>query len=191
VDIALEELGRTESIIRDFLTFAKPAPEKVEKINVEELINQSLELIVPLAQMNNIVVDRSLTSFWITGERVMLQQALLNILKNSIEAMPKGGVLSISTTSDEEKKVILIKDTGVGMDIEQLGRLGKPYFTTKGQKGTGLGLMVAYRVIEGLNGKITVDSETGKGTMFRIDLSSSILSSEKLVSSVPLKYIDN
>jgi len=65
---------------------------------------------------------------------------------------------------------IMIKDTGVGMDDEQIERLGKPYFTTKGQKGTGLGMMVAFRVIEELEGKISVKSEKGRGTAFTIYL---------------------
>ena len=95
-------------------------------------------------------------------------------LKNAIEAMPNGGQLEIYMNSNKNVYEISIKDTGVGMNFEQIGRLGKPYFTTKGQKGTGLGMMVAYRVIEELNGKIKVTSQIGKGTTFTIYLPHSL-----------------
>lgn len=170
IRIALEELERSEDIIRDFLTFAKPTPEKIEIINMEHLINNIIELISPLSNMNSIEVKKDLSPFWIKGERRILQQAFLNIFKNAIEAMPNGGQLDIFTNSNENMFEVIIKDTGIGMDLEQIGRLGKPYFTTKGQKGTGLGMMVAYRVIDELNGKIKVTSQIGKGTTFTIYL---------------------
>ncbi|WP_071394671.1 ATP-binding protein [Bacillus tuaregi] len=170
IHIALEELGRSESIIRDYLTFAKPAPEKVEKIDMEDLIHYSIELISPLTNMNSIEIQKDLTAFWITGERKTIQQAFLNILKNAIEAMPDGGSLTISMIKHHINGEILIQDTGIGMDEDQMERLGKPYFTTKGQKGTGLGMMVAYRVIEEVNGHITVNSQKGQGTTFIISL---------------------
>ena len=84
--------------------------------------------------------------------------------------MPNGGQLVICMNSNVSMNEISIKDTGVGMSLEQIERLGKPYFTTKGQKGTGLGMMVAYRVIEELNGRIKVTSQIGKGTTFTICL---------------------
>ena len=170
IGIALEEIERSEVIIRDFLTFAKPAPEKIEKINMEQLINSLIELISPLSNMNSIEVEKDLLPFWIQGEKKVIQQAFLNILKNAIEAMPNGGQLVICMNSNEKMNEISIKDTGVGMNLEQIERLGKPYFTTKGQKGTGLGMMVAYRVIEELHGRIKVTSRIGKGTTFTIYL---------------------
>ena len=170
IGIALEEIQRSEEIISDFLTFAKPAPEKIEKINMEHLIDYILELVSPLANMNSIEIKKGLSSFWIKGEKRIIQQAFLNIFKNAIEAMPNGGQLAIVMKSNEHMYKISIEDTGVGMDFEQIARLGKPYFTTKGQKGTGLGMMVAYRVIEELNGRIEVTSQIGKGTTFTICL---------------------
>jgi two-component system sporulation sensor kinase B len=170
IGIALEELERSETIIRDFLTFAKPAPEKIEKINMEHLIEYVIELISPLSHMNSIVVNKNLSPFWLQGERKIIQQAFLNIMKNGIEAMPGGGTLEIGMKDNADMFAIMIKDTGVGMDDEQIERLGKPYFTTKGQKGTGLGMMVAFRVIEELEGKISVKSEKGRGTAFTIYL---------------------
>lgn len=170
IGIALDELERSEVIIRDFLTFAKPAPEKVEVINIEELIDYTIELISPLSNMNSIEVKKELSPYWVKGERKMIQQAFLNILKNSIEAMPNGGSLEIRMSNQNQTLKITIKDNGVGMSPDQIERLGKPYFTTKGQKGTGLGMMVTFRVIEELDGTIKVESLVGKGTTFTICL---------------------
>lgn len=181
IGIALEELERSEAIISDFLTFAKPVPEKIEIINMEHLINYIIELISPLSNMNSIEVKKDLSPYLIIGERRIIQQAFLNIFKNAIEAMPNGGQLVIFMNSQEKMYEISITDTGVGMDLEQIERLGKPYFTTKGQKGTGLGMMVAYRVIEELNGKMKVTSQIGQGTTFTIYLPRSFNNSEKVV----------
>ncbi|AZV42752.1 ATP-binding protein [Peribacillus asahii] len=181
IGIALDELERSEIIIRDFLTFAKPAPEKIEKINMEHFLNYIIELVSPISNMNSIKVKKSLSPFWIIGDRRIIQQAFLNIFKNAIEAMPNGGQLVISMNSHKNMYEISIEDTGVGMDREQIERLGKPYFTTKGQKGTGLGMMVAYRVIEELNGKIKVTSQIGKGTTFTIYLPRSFHNSENVI----------
>ncbi len=170
IEIALNEMERSDSIIRDFLTFAKPAPEKVEKINVGQLMNDLIDILQSLSNMSSIEVKKQLFPFYITGERRIVQQAFLNMLKNAIEAMPNGGELFISMKEHKKQYEIVIQDSGLGMDEGQMKRLGKPYFTTKGQKGTGLGLMVAYRVIEQLNGQIKVNSEKGKGTEFHIYL---------------------
>lgn len=170
IGIALDEIDRSEVIIRDFLTFAKPAPEKEEKINMEQLINSIIEIITPLANMNSIEITKKLSPFAFIGEKRTIQQALLNILKNAIEAMPNGGQLHIQMNSNENMFEISISDTGIGMDLEQIERLGRPYYTTKGQKGTGLGMMVSYRVIEESKGRISVVSKKGKGTTFTIHL---------------------
>lgn len=167
---ALDELKRSEEIIRDFLTFAKPSPEKIESINVETLINQTLELIWPQAKMNGIVIEKNTDEFWIQCDGSLLQQAFLNVFKNALEAMLTGGKLTVEMVCNDNSCVINISDTGVGMTAEQIERLGKPYFTTKGQKGTGLGLMVSYRVIHELRGKIKIMSKIGNGTKFSIHI---------------------
>ncbi|WP_338453319.1 ATP-binding protein [Niallia oryzisoli] len=120
--------------------------------------------------MNSIEVKKDLLPFSIIGEKRVVQQALLNMMKNAVEAMPNGGELIITMKKHKNQHEIVIQDTGLGMDEVQMKRLGKPYFTTKGQKGTGLGLMVAYRVIQQLNGQIKVNSEKGKGTAFHVYL---------------------
>jgi two-component system, sporulation sensor kinase B len=168
--IAIEELDRAEAIITDYLTFAKPAPESVEKLNVKTEIERVIDLIRPLANMNSVEVQATLAPFSITGEREKFRQCLLNIMKNAVEAMPNGGVLQIYVSIENQHVLIRISDTGVGMTKEQIERLGEPYFTTKETKGTGLGMMVVYRIIESMNGTIHIQSEVHKGTEVSIYL---------------------
>jgi two-component system, sporulation sensor kinase B len=178
--IAIEELDRAEAIITDYLTFAKPAPETVEKLNVKTEIERVIDFIRPLANMNSVEVRATLAPFSIIGEREKFRQCLLNIMKNAIEAMPNGGVLQIYVSIEKRRVLIRISDTGVGMTKEQMERLGEPYFTTKEIKGTGLGMMVVYRIIESMNGTIHIQSEIHKGTEVSIylPLSSSHLPQE-------------
>ncbi|WP_027410306.1 ATP-binding protein [Anoxybacteroides tepidamans] len=164
IQIAIEELDRAESIITDYLTFAKPAPECVEKLNVKTEIERVIDLLRPLANMNSVEIQSSLIPFHVKGEREKFQQCLLNIMKNSIEAMPNGGTLDVYVSIEHDQILIRISDTGIGMTKEQIDRLGEPYFTTKGTKGTGLGMMVVYRIVESMDGTIHITSEVNKGT---------------------------
>lgn len=168
--IALDELIRTESIIRDFLSFGKPNEKEFKTLELQTILENCLILIEPLANMHSIVIQKNIQPAFIKGDEGMLQQAVLNISKNAIEAMPNGGCLNVQLTADHEKAILQITDSGVGMSQEQIARLGTPYFSTKGKKGTGLGLMVAFRVIEQLNGSVHITSEEGKGTTFTITL---------------------
>ena len=170
--IALQELDRATEIINDYLTFAKPALEKLETINVNEEIQHAVSVITPLATMNNVEIQLSLMNqehYFVKGEKKKFQQCLINILKNGIESMPNHGKLKIQQSYRNLTLKIDIEDEGIGMTQNQIDRLGEPYFSTK-EKGTGLGMMVSYSIIKGMNGNISVTSEYGKGTCFMIEL---------------------
>lgn len=164
ITIATSELDHAEAIIRDYLTFAKPAPESFESLMVQTQIEKALRIIDPLAKMNHVEIVSHLCSCSIKGNSGMFQQVLINIIKNGIEAMQLGGTLLIRCHKDKSNVNITISDEGVGMTAQQKSRLGEPYFTTKGSKGTGLGMMVVYRIVESMNGKIQIDSKQGVGT---------------------------
>ncbi|QOR68665.1 two-component sensor histidine kinase [Cytobacillus suaedae] len=167
--IAIEQLDSAETIISDYLTFAKPDISNVELLDIGSEIKKATELITPLANRHSVVIENNTSKCQIKGDRSYLQQCLVNILKNSIEAMPQGGFLTIQSEVVEGNYRLTISDTGIGMTNEQLKRLGEPYFTTKGYKGTGLGMMVVYSLIKAMNGSIDVTSELGKGTKFTIN----------------------
>ncbi|WP_078551797.1 sensor histidine kinase [Bacillus alkalicellulosilyticus] len=168
LQISLAEIDRANDIIRNYLTFAKPSPEDNEVLNVKIELENTIQIITPLAIMNGVEVTSNLNEYHIIGEKQIFHQCLINILKNCIEAMPHTGKLTIETSEDEGKLLIFISDNGSGMTKEQLSRLGEPYFTTKGRDGTGLGMMAAMKIIETLHGKIHVKSEVDEGTKFYI-----------------------
>ncbi|WP_245797978.1 ATP-binding protein [Domibacillus mangrovi] len=174
LEIALQEIDRATEIINDYLMFAKPAPVTIEKVDVLKEIQSTIQIMTPLANMNAVQINLSFSqrgTYFIIGERKKLQQCFINILKNGIEAMPTGGELQVSLLSNDTDIQIEIRDTGIGMTSSQLNRLGEPYFSTKGAKnGTGLGMMVAFSTIKGMNGEIRVTSKVDKGTCVFIQI---------------------
>ncbi|MGZ4160233.1 MAG: ATP-binding protein, partial [Neobacillus sp.] len=162
--VAMQELDQAERIIRDYLTFAKPALEEIESLNLKKEIERAINIILPLANMNIVELSSELESCYIKGNAGLFQQVLVNLLKNGIEAMPSGGTLSIIVTVEKTLAKVTITDNGVGMNELQRNRLGEPYFSTKEIRGTGLGMMVVFRIVESMNGSIKIESELGKGT---------------------------
>ncbi|WP_260630989.1 HAMP domain-containing sensor histidine kinase [Bacillus sp. S/N-304-OC-R1] len=162
---AIDEANRASNIINDYLTFAKPHSVEERFLNIEEEIMKSAEILRPLSLKQNVVIDVIFQhSGSINGDPHKFHQVLLNIFKNSFEAMPDGGRLFIHTSNEKGKLLISIKDTGHGMKPEHIARLGEPYFSLKGQKGTGLGMMVVFKIVESMNGHVEVMSEFQTGT---------------------------
>lgn len=169
--ICLEELDRAEHIISDYLTFAKPEPEKIEVIEMKNEIDYVANVLTSYANYQNvqIIIQIEQEELLILGDKNKLRQALINIGKNSIEAMPEGGNLTFTAHSINGHVVISVGDTGIGMTKEQMNRLGTPYYSTK-DKGTGLGTMVSFSIIRKMQGKIEVKSELAKGTTYMITI---------------------
>lgn len=166
--ICLEELNRADLIITDYLSLAKPDPETIENINVNDEISYLSNVLLTYANYNNIRINAIFSEdheLHIIGDRYKFRQALINIGKNAIEAMHSGGIIEIKANKLNENVVMSISDTGIGMTPEQIKKLGTPYYSTK-EKGTGLGTMVSFVIIKKMNGKIDIKSELGKGTEY-------------------------
>jgi len=140
-------------------------------------LNETISFIAHQLEMANIKLVRDLSPSLseILGNATLLQQVFTNIVLNSLQAMPRGGELSVSTQMIKEKFQEMIqitfRDTGFGILQENLSRVFDPFFTTKAAwEGTGLGLSVSYGIIKDHKGEITVKSETGKGTTFIITI---------------------
>lgn len=172
----LTELNDAESLIDDYLVFAKPTYGQLENIEVNQEIKQVVKVTKPYGTWQNVEIKfvSRCEETWITADRQKFHQALVNLIRNGIEAMPNGGKLSIHLSEEHSDVLIEIKDEGIGMSKEEVQRLGEPYFSTK-TKGTGLGMMVVYSIIHQMKGEIKVDSEKGKGTVFYITLPSTDL----------------
>ncbi|MBO1578240.1 sensor histidine kinase [Bacillus sp. XF8] len=166
-EIAIHGIEQANHVLTDYLTFAKPSIEKEQVLQLEDELLHALSLITPLANLSNVRIHylKQSSDFLITGEKQKFNQCLLNILKNCIEAMPKGGDLILTLVPDHKHIQLYIKDNGIGMDTEQIKRLGSPFYSTK-EKGTGLGMMVVFSVIKAMGGKIDITSEKGIGTTF-------------------------
>jgi two-component system sporulation sensor kinase B len=167
--LILSELARAESIINDYLNFAKPEFKKIEKVDLGELLKDVKMLLNPLAIKDGIHLESYLEkNVFMETDKNQFKQALVNILKNAIEATPQDGRVYIKLLSNQQAGIqIVIKDTGKGMTKEQVSRIGTLFYTTK-DKGTGLGTTVSMRIIDTMNGKVTYSSELGKGTEVKI-----------------------
>lgn len=164
LSMALEELDRASGIITDFLTFAKPEVGKVATLNILDEFLHIEGILIPMANLQGGKISVHIPkNLYIKGNSSKFKQASINIIKNSIEALHGEGEIQVWAYEANGDVFIHIKDTGEGMDPEVLARLGEPYFSNK-TKGTGLGLMVTFRIIEVMNGTLTFKSEKGAGT---------------------------
>lgn len=165
--MAIDELDRASTIITDFLTFAKPELDNnVTIIDIQQELMAIVTIISPMAALSGTSLQVDLPEkFYVQGNPSKFKQAVLNMVKNSIEATEarENGNVRISMREEKGKTVIRISDNGEGMEKEQIEKLGEPYYSTK-TKGTGLGLMVTFRIIEVMEGTLHFQSEKGKGT---------------------------
>ncbi|MFV8830349.1 ATP-binding protein [Alkalihalobacterium sp. APHAB7] len=181
LDLSLQELDRAESIITDYLTFAKPHENiELELLNVTAEVNYVANLMEPYALMQNVSITKEffIKESYFLGNKKQFLQCLINLSKNAIEAMQNGGKLEFKVNKENEKITIQLTDNGVGMSSEQIGRLGVPFFTNK-EKGTGLGTMVAFSIVKAMKGEIKVKSRVNEGTTFTISIPESVSTSDK------------
>ncbi|MCS7462648.1 ATP-binding protein [Paenibacillus doosanensis] len=166
--MVVEEIDKAQSIVNDYLAFAKPQLEAIELVDAKALIQQALQSIEPYAKLCRVEVETELEDkMIISANKEKFVQCMVHLFKNGIEAMPGGGRLRIIGTVQSRSVCIDIIDHGVGMTPEEIRRLGTPFYSTR-DKGTGLGMMVTFRVIQTIRGKIDVTSEVGKGTCFSL-----------------------
>ncbi|MBM7622241.1 two-component system, sporulation sensor kinase E [Bacillus tianshenii] len=171
-DVITSELKRIESIITEFLVLAKPQAISYQQKSVVKIMQETLDLLSAQAALENVQFashyEDQLPDVYC--EPNQLKQVFINILKNAIEVMPKGGTVTVNMKQLENRNMLIsIKDEGLGIPGDKIKKLGEPFYTTK-ERGTGLGLMVSYKIVEEHNGTIEVESELGKGTTFHINL---------------------
>lgn len=165
-------LERASRVIENLLSFARSKSQiGVEEIDLVAIIQEALSLTENEAKLQKIeiVFSTSSDSVEISGNQGLLQQVFLNILLNSIKAMPDGGCLRIQVETHWPNVLIRISDTGRGIPEDALGKIFDPFYTTSpvGQ-GTGLGLSVTYAIVQQHSGSIEVESRKGRGTTFTV-----------------------
>jgi signal transduction histidine kinase len=164
------ELDRLDVLVEGIAQLGRPPRLVYSQVKLNELIDQNLKLHEQRCRNRRIAVEKSLCPLpEIEADPQQLIQVLTNLVLNAIEAMPEGGRLSVATSSGSGRVVLEVADTGKGIPPEGLKEIFEPFFTTS-EKGFGLGLAITGQIIKGHNGEITVESEVGKGTTFRISL---------------------
>jgi signal transduction histidine kinase len=171
------ETRRISRIVSNLLAFSRQSKVEPKSLDLNRLVEKTLVLNANLLKINGIRVEKHLDPDLteIMGSEDQLQQVIMNLVSNAAEAMDtsKEGNLSITTQNATDKRgvVLTVADTGVGIPKENLGKLFEPFFTTKKKgKGVGLGLSVAYGIVQEHGGIITVSSERNKGSVFRVEL---------------------
>ena len=169
------EMNRVTRIVKDLLTFARRSKPRIEKVNVNSIVEQSLSLLENKIKLQNVDLQTQLddTLPLVPCDFSQIQQVLMNLIINGTEAMSNGGELNIKTNHrpDNEFVEIEVADTGAGIPDEHLSKIFDPFFSTKeAGKGVGLGLSIVYGIVNEHKGSIDVKSAEGKGTTFTIKL---------------------
>jgi two-component system, sporulation sensor kinase E len=169
LDVCKGEIARLDYIITQFLQAIRPAPLQLKLASLNDVVEETLELLKPELANRGLVVKfkpaRRLTATPI--DATQMQQVLVNLIKNAMQAMSRDGALTLQTGESSDGVWVSVADTGGGIPQEQIARIFEPFYTTK-KKGTGLGLMIVQRIIRAHGGKIEVESRVGQGTTFRI-----------------------
>ena len=170
--IVKEEIDRLNSIVQDFLFAVRPMSMNLSRENVNDILKDMIDFLKYELEEADIKVmldlDEEIPTVLVDSK--YLKQALLNIIKNSIEAIKDGGEIRIKTEGESDGDVIIdIMDTGEGIPESIMGKIFEPYFTTR-KSGTGLGLVIVYKIIKELGGDIKINSKEGEGTIFSVKL---------------------
>lgn len=170
-DIILSELDRINQIVGELLVLSKPQSVIHKPFNINDMIKYVVNLTSHEALMYNVqlTVRDQVQDTSINGDINQLIQVFINILKNSIDAMPKGGNIIFTAEKINGDVEFRIEDTGVGIPEERLERIGEPFFTLK-EKGMGLGLTVSNKIIHEHKGTMEIKSEVGKGTKVTVKI---------------------
>ena len=172
VPILKSEIERLLTLLQDFLLINQSNLD-LDIMDFNMLVEDTIHKLNPLLSDNNINLNLDIVDdeIFINGDYNRLSQVLINILKNSIEAIPEDskGKISITTKIKNNSYYLVVEDNGIGMDKEVLSNMKKPFYTTK-KRGSGLGVSLIYDIVEANNGKIEYDSTYGKGTKVTLEL---------------------
>ncbi|MGM0805177.1 MAG: PAS domain S-box protein [Bacillota bacterium] len=168
-EIMLSEIDRINSIVGEFMLLAKPQAMNFVQTDLRQLLRHVISILDTQAILTNVQIyfenEPDLPEIWCVDNQI--KQVFVNMLKNAIEAMPTGGSVHIHLKKEGGYVIASFIDHGCGISEERLPTLGEPFYTTK-EKGTGLGLMICYKIVENHHGKILINSKIDEGTTFSI-----------------------
>ncbi len=171
LDIAKAEIKRLDEIVRRFLIAIRPHQPDYRKANINNIVESVLDFMYFEISQQDIAIEKEYDSRIppMMVDEAQIKQAFFNIVKNAIQAMPRGGVLRVATVLRDSHAAVKFTDNGVGIAKEKISKVFNPYYTTK-EGGSGLGLMIVYKIIKDHSGSIELTSEEGKGTTVSVSL---------------------
>ncbi len=168
------ETERIREIVKNLLDFAKPQKADLKPAGINDTVQTALKFLQNMIEISNVELNQNMAAGLppVFIDRRQIQQVLVNLITNAIQAMTHGGVLFVGTRLGKEPGVVevTIKDNGKGISPEYVPHIFDPFFSTKGEGGTGLGLSVSYGIVKNHQGEIRVESKVGVGTTFTIEL---------------------
>ena len=169
LSVAKGEIDRLDYIVTQFLQAIRPVAPQLKLASLNEVVHKTLELVRPELDNRGLTVKTRLAHQLPASplDATQIQQALVNLIKNAMHAMTKGGTLTLQTGEGADGVWVSVADTGGGIPQEQINRIFEPFYTTK-KKGTGLGLMIVQRIVRAHGGRIDLESHVGRGTTFRL-----------------------
>jgi two-component system, sporulation sensor kinase E len=167
--VAKGEINRLDYIVTQFLQAIRPTLPQIKLASLNEVVLKTLELLQPELDNRGLHIKTRLARQIPLAplDPLQMQQVLVNLIKNAMQAMTKEGTLTLQTGEGADGVWISVADTGGGIPQEQINRIFEPFFTTK-EKGSGLGLMIVQRIVRAHGGRIELESQVGRGTTFRI-----------------------
>jgi two-component system, sporulation sensor kinase E len=167
--VAKGEIHRLDYIVTQFLQAIRPMPPQLKPGSLNEVVEKTLELLRPELDNRGLNIKTKFAARLPLSpiDATQFQQVLVNLIKNAMQAMTKGGTLTLQTGEGSDGVWVSVADTGGGIPQEQINRIFEPFYTTK-KKGTGLGLMIVQRIVRAHGGRIDLESHIGRGTTFRI-----------------------
>jgi len=170
MNVVRSEAERLEALVREFLSFARPTSPSFEPLDGALVVRETVELFRQEVTERGIeLVARADAPVWVRADPGQLRQVLWNLLGNAAEATPRGGRVEVTIARQAGEGVLEVSDTGQGIADEDLDRIFDPFFTTK-ERGTGLGLAIVHRIVEAHSGHLSVRSQVGRGSTFRVAL---------------------
>ncbi len=168
-EVMVGEVERLNRVVTELLDLTRPSELRLAPVTVADLVRHALKLVESDCRSRGIAVQARLPELTALLDADRMLQALLNLLLNAIQAMPKGGTLTVSAQRVKDRLELRVDDTGPGIPVQDMDRIFDPYFTTKNQ-GTGLGLATVRTLAEAHGGQVRVVSEPGQGTRVVLDL---------------------
>ena len=196
LEVITQAVADCSQTLRRLLDFSRRESTKVKvPVDLSELVTSSVEIGRPKWQTDSVNRTGTITvdidtpqPVFTLGDSAELREVVLNLIFNAVDAMPEGGTIQISTRAEGNTARFSVADTGTGMPPEVIARIFEPFYSTKGERGTGLGLSASHGIVENHGGEINVTSEAGKGTRFEIILP---LHEAVARTSVPAAQVDN